>query len=128
MQTSLTDTHPVWTYAHVPHGYQGDATEAIIAQTERFAPGFRERVVGRAVRTTTQMARYNPNYVGGDIVTGAKDARQLVLGPRTTLNPYRIGIAGMYICSAATPPGPGAHGMCAANAARSALKLHHVVR
>jgi phytoene dehydrogenase-like protein len=118
---SVGGVHPVWTYAHVPHGYTGDATEAIIAQIERFAPGFRDRIVGQAVRSTTQMAVYNPNYVGGDIVTGAKDIRQLVFGPRTTLNPYLIGIPGMYICSAATPPGPGAHGMCGANAAQQAL-------
>jgi phytoene dehydrogenase-like protein len=119
---SVGDVHPVWTYAHVPHGYTGDATEAIVAQIERFAPGFRDHIVGQAVHTTTQMAVYNPNYVGGDIVTGAKDIRQLVFGPRATLNPYRVGIPGMYICSAATPPGPGAHGMCGANAAADALK------
>ncbi len=119
---SVGGVHPLWTYAHVPHGYTGDATDAITAQIERFAPGFRDRIVGLAVRSTTQMAVYNPNYVGGDIVTGAKDIRQLVFGPRTTLNPYRLGIPGMYICSAATPPGPGAHGMCGANAATEALK------
>ncbi|MGH3676374.1 MAG: phytoene desaturase family protein [Mycobacterium sp.] len=118
---SVGSTHPVWTYAHVPHGYTGDATQAIIGQIERFAPGFRDRVVGQAVRSTTDIAEHNANYVGGDIVTGAKDVRQLVFGPRTTLNPYRIGIPGMYICSAATPPGPGAHGMCGANAAAEAL-------
>ena len=67
------------------------------------------------------MSAYNPNYVGGDIVTGAKDIRQLVFGPRITFSPYRIGVPGMYICSAATPPGPGAHGMCGANAADVAL-------
>ena len=72
-----------------------------------------------------QMAVYNPNYVGGDIVTGAKDIRQLVFGPRATLNPYRLGIPGMYICSAATPPGPGAHGMCGAHAAADALNHLH---
>ncbi len=119
---SVGDTHPVWSYAHVPHAFTGDATESITAQIERFAPGFRDRIVGTAVRSTTEMAVYNPNYVGGDIVTGAKDIRQLVFGPRTTLNPYRLGIPGMYICSAATPPGPGAHGMCGANAAAEALK------
>ena len=81
-QRSVGDVHPVWTYAHVPHGYTGDATEAITAQIERFAPGFRDRIVGQTVRSTTQMAVYNPNYVGGDIVTGAKDIRQLVFGPR----------------------------------------------
>ncbi|ORW38064.1 FAD-dependent oxidoreductase [Mycobacterium paraense] len=120
-QRSVGDTHPVWTYAHVPNGYAGDATAAIIAQIERFAPGFAERVVGQAVRSTTQMAAYNPNYVGGDIMTGAKDIRQLTFGPRITLSPYSLGVPGMYICSAATPPGPGAHGMCGANAARLAL-------
>ncbi|MBW0016537.1 MAG: NAD(P)/FAD-dependent oxidoreductase [Mycobacterium sp.] len=120
-QRSVGNVHPVWTYAHVPNGYTGDATEAIIAQIERFAPGFRERVIGQAVRSTTQMASYNLNYVGGDIMTGAKDIRQLTFGPRITLSPYTIGVPGMYICSAATPPGPGAHGMCGANAARLAL-------
>jgi phytoene dehydrogenase-like protein len=118
---SVGDVHPVWTYAHVPHGYTGDATDPTVAQIERFAPGFRGRIVGRVVRSTTEMAVYNANYVGGDINTGSKDIRQLVFGPRTTLNPYRIGIPGMYICSAATPPGPGAHGMCGANAAKQAL-------
>jgi len=121
-QRSVGDVHPLWTYAQVPHGYTGDATEAIIAQIERFAPGFRDRIVGRTVRSTTQMAAYNPNYVGGDIVTGAQTARHLVFGPRTTLSPYQVGIPGMYICSAATPPGPGAHGMCGANAATAALR------
>ncbi|MEU0505709.1 NAD(P)/FAD-dependent oxidoreductase [Nocardia sp. NPDC005998] len=121
-QRSVGNVHPLWTYAHVPNGFTGDATAAIIAQIERFAPGFRERIVGQTVRTTTEMATYNPNYVGGDIMTGAKDIRQLVFGPRTTLSPYDVGVPGMYICSAATPPGPGAHGMCGANAAQSALR------
>ncbi|MGW1680976.1 phytoene desaturase family protein [Saccharopolyspora sp. NPDC002376] len=122
-QRSVGDVHPVWSYAHVPNGYTGDAAEAIIAQIERFAPGFRERIVGTAVRTTTEFAEHNPNYVGGNIMTGAKDARQLLLGPRTTLNPYDVGLPGHYICSAATPPGPGAHGMCGVHAATRALKL-----
>ena len=121
-ERSVGNVHPLWTYAHVPHGYTGDATQAILAQIERFAPGFRDRIVGTAVRSTTQMAVYNPNYVGGDIVTGAKTIRQVVLGPRATLSPYRIGVPGMYICSAATPPGPGVHGMCGANAAADALR------
>lgn len=121
-QRSVGDVHPVWSYAHVPNGFSGDATEAIIAQIERFAPGFRDRIVGTAVRSTTEMSVYNTNYVGGDINTGAKDIRQLVFGPRTTLQPYDLGVPGMYICSAATPPGPGAHGMCGANAAARALR------
>ncbi|RRR40637.1 NAD(P)/FAD-dependent oxidoreductase [Mycolicibacter terrae] len=121
-QRSVGNVHPVWTYAHVPNGYTGDATAAIIAQIERFAPGFRDRVIGHTVRSTTEMSRYNPNFVGGDIMTGAKDLRQLTFGPRVTLSPYSTGIPGVYICSAATPPGPGAHGMCGANAARLALR------
>jgi phytoene dehydrogenase-like protein len=120
-QRSVGNVHPVWTYAHVPNGFSGDATEAIITQIERFAPGFRDRIIGKTVRTTTQMSEYNPNYVGGDIMTGSKDIRQLTFGPRITLSPYTIGVPGMYICSAATPPGPGAHGMCGANAAQVAL-------
>jgi phytoene dehydrogenase-like protein len=120
-ERSVGNTHPVWSYAHVPNGYTGDATEAIIAQIERFAPGFRERIIGFTVRSATQMAAYNLNYVGGDIMTGAKDIRQLTFGPRITLSPYGVGVPGMYICSAATPPGPGAHGMCGANAAQAAL-------
>lgn len=118
---SVGDTHPLWTYAHVPNGYTGDATEAIEAQIERFAPGFRERILARAVRSTTEMSAYNPNYVGGDIMTGAKDPFQLVFGPRLTLDPYSTGVEGHFICSAATPPGPGAHGMCGFNAANAAL-------
>lgn len=118
---SVGDVHPVWSYAHVPSGYRGDATEAITAQIERFAPGFRDRVVGHTSSSPAQLSAYNANYVGGDINTGAKDIRQLVFGPRTTLSPYDLGVPGMYICSAATPPGPGAHGMCGFNAARAAL-------
>lgn len=123
---SVGDVHPIWTYAHVPNGYGADATEAITAQIERFAPGFRERIVGTAVCTTTEMSRYNANFVGGDINTGSKDPLQLVFGPRITVQPYDLGIDGMYICSAATPPGPGAHGMCGFHAAGRALaRLGH---
>ncbi|KXP06544.1 phytoene desaturase family protein [Tsukamurella pseudospumae] len=119
---SAGDVHPVWSYAHVPGGYTGDATEAVIAQIERFAPGFRDRIVGTAVCSTTEMSRYNANFVGGDINTGSKDPLQLVFGPRITLQPYDLGVPGMYICSAATPPGPAAHGMCGHHAAERALK------
>ncbi|WP_128377168.1 phytoene desaturase family protein [Streptomyces cavernae] len=119
---SVGEVHPVWTYAHVPHGYTGDATAAITAQIERFAPGFRDRIIGTEVRTTPGFAEYNPNYVGGNIMTGAKDITQLLLGPRPTLQPYDVGLPGHFLCSAATPPGPGAHGMCGANAAARALR------
>ena len=118
---SVGNVHPLWTYAHVPHGYTGDVTEAIIGQIERFAPGFRNRVVGTAVRSATEMAVYNPNYVGGDIIGGAASFSQTLFRPRFALNPYATGIPGTYLCSASTPPGAGAHGMCGANAAARAL-------
>ena len=118
---SVGSVHPLWTYAHVPHGYTGDATEAIIGQIERFAPGFRDRVVGTAVRSTTDMATYNPNYVGGDIIGGAASLNQMLFRPRFAIDPYATGIPGTYLCSAATPPGAGAHGMCGANASARAL-------
>lgn len=119
---SAGDVHPIWVYAHVPHGYDGDATAAILGQLERFAPGTRERIVGQAVRTPAQIEAHNANYVGGDIATGANDPVQVVLRPRVAIDPYRTGIPGVYLCSAATPPGGGVHGMCGANAAASALK------
>lgn len=118
---SVGNVHPLWTYAHVPHGYTGDATESIIGQIERFAPGFRDRVVGTAVRSATEMATYNPNYVGGDIMGGAASLSQTVFRPRFAIDPYATGIPGTYLCSASTPPGAGAHGMCGANAAARAL-------
>lgn len=113
--------HPLYAYAHVPAGFQGDATEAIVGQIERFAPGFRERVRATYVRSATDLARHNPNYVGGDIATGAVGVRQLVFRPRVGIDPYFTGAAGAYLCSAATPPGAGTHGMCGHLAARSAL-------
>jgi phytoene dehydrogenase-like protein len=119
---SAGDMHPIWAYAHVPHGYPGDASDAILAQLERFAPGTRERVVATATRGAAGFAAYNANFVGGDIATGANTARQTVLRPRATLDPYYLGVEGQYLCSAATPPGAGVHGMCGYNAARSALR------
>ena len=80
-----------------------------------------DRVVGTAVRSTTEMAVYNPNYVGGDIIGGAASLRQTLFRPRVTTHPYDTGIPGVYLCSASTPPGAGAHGMCGANAAARAL-------
>jgi phytoene dehydrogenase-like protein len=123
---SVGNVHPIWIYAHVPHGYTGDATEAVLRQLERFAPGVLERIVGQAVRGPMDYAKYNPNFVGGDISTGANDPVQVLLRPRVAIDPYRTGIPGVYICSAATPPGGGVHGMCGANAAASALR--HLAR
>lgn len=119
---SVGDVHPVWAYAHVPAGYTGDASELIIDQIERFAPGVRDRIVEKFVRSTTDLATYNANYVGGDIATGANDLIQVAMRPRIALDPYRTGVPGVYLCSAATPPGAGVHGMCGHNAARSAMR------
>lgn len=119
---SVGDVHPFYAYAHVPAGYTGDATDAIVAQVERFAPGFRDRVRAVAVCSTTEMSRKNANYVGGDIVSGSNDPMQLVFRPRVTLRPYATGVDGVFICSAATPPGAGAHGMSGYWAARAALR------
>jgi phytoene dehydrogenase-like protein len=116
------DVHPLWAYAHVPPGWDGDATEAILSQIERFAPGFRERVLEIVTRSAPEFEAYNPNYVGGDIITGSNAGLQFAIRPRRTLRPYSCGTGGLYICSAATPPGPGAHGMGGANAAAAVLK------
>lgn len=119
---SRDGVHPLYAYAHVPSGFTGDATEAITSQIEQFAPGFRDRIRATHVRTTTDLESGNANFIGGDIIAGANTARQLVLRPRATLHPYATGIDGVYLCSAATPPGAGAHGMCGYNAARYALR------
>jgi len=119
---SRGDVHPVWAYAHVPHGYDRNATEALLDQIERFAPGLRERILARHVRTPADLASYNPNYVGGDIITGANTPLQTLTRPRFALDPYATGIPGVYICSAATPPAPGAHGMNGYHAAQSVLR------
>lgn len=119
---SRGDVHPVYSYAHVPAGYDGDATAAVIAQIERFAPGFRDRVVATHVTRPGQFSASNANYVGGDILSGAKTPTALLFGPRPGRNPYRTGVAGVYFCSAAAPPGPGAHGMAGYRAARIALR------
>jgi phytoene dehydrogenase-like protein len=122
-QRSAGDLHPVWAYAHVPSGYAGDATEAVISQIERFAPGLRERIAGSSTASPAQLHAANANYVGGDIITGANGPVQVVIRPRLALDPYSTGIPGVFICSAATPPGAGAHGMNGLNAARSVLTL-----
>lgn len=119
---SVGDVHPVWAYAHVPHGYAGDATESMLDRIEHYAPGLRERIVGRSVRSTMDMPSHNPNYVGGDIIGGANSPVQIAFRPRIAVDPYDTGIPGVYLCSQASPPGAGAHGMAGHNAARSALR------
>lgn len=122
-QRSNGNIHPIWAYAHVPNGYPGDATDTIIDEIERYAPGLRDRIVGQHSWNPAQFEAYNPNYAGGDVATGANDPWQLLVRPRLAIDPYWTGIPGVFICSAATPPGIGIHGMCGANAAQSALKV-----
>jgi phytoene dehydrogenase-like protein len=121
-ERSLGDVHPVWTYAHVPSGYDGDPSEALLDQVERFAPGLRERILARAVCSPAQLEAENANYVGGDVLTGANSLLQTLVRPRSSANPYATGIPGVFICSAATPPGAGAHGICGYNAAQAVLR------
>jgi phytoene dehydrogenase-like protein len=106
----------------VPHGYTGDATNVILDQIERFAPGFRSQALAVHVRGPAAKQCYNPNYVGGDILTGRNDTLQVLVRPRPSRDPYRTAIPGAFICSAATPPGTLVHGMCGYNAAQSALR------
>lgn len=114
--------HTAWAYCHVPNGSTFDMTERIEAQVERFAPGFRSRVLERHVMTAVQMEAYNPNYVGGDINGGLQDLRQLFTRPTARLVPYSTPAPGLYLCSSSTPPGGGVHGMCGYFAAQAALR------
>uniref|UniRef100_UPI0039F0490A phytoene desaturase family protein n=1 Tax=Sinomonas sp. G460-2 TaxID=3393464 RepID=UPI0039F0490A len=118
---SADGLNPLWAYAHVPNGYPGDATEAITAQIERFAPGFRGRIRAVASRSVAASEAHNANYVGGDISAGANFGTQLVFRPRVALDPYSTGVPGVYLCSAATPPGGGTHGMAGFHAAEHAI-------
>jgi phytoene dehydrogenase-like protein len=114
--------HTGWAYCHVPNGSTRDMTEAIEAQVERFAPGFRECILARHTMDTTQMEAYNPNYIGGDINGGNLDIGQLFTRPALRRSAYRTSARGIYLCSASTPPGGGVHGMCGYHAARRVLK------
>jgi uncharacterized repeat protein (TIGR01451 family) len=114
--------HTAWAYCHVPNGSTIDMTEAIEKQVERFAPGFRERILAKHVMNTAQLQDYNANYVGGDINGGVIDLQQLFTRPALRWSPYRTSAKGIYICSASTPPGGGVHGMCGHHAATRALK------
>ncbi len=113
--------HTFWAYAHVPNGFDGDATDAIERQIERFAPGFRDRVIGRHTITPSWLQDYNPNYVGGDIAAGSHGGLQVFFRPTRSLHPYRTPNPAIWICSAASPPGAGVHGMCGHNAAMAVL-------
>jgi phytoene dehydrogenase-like protein len=114
--------HTAWGYCHVPNGSSVDMTERIEAQVERFAPGFRDRILARHTRGPAELERDNANCVGGDIAAGVMDLRQLFSRPVGWLNPYSMPMPGVYICSASTPPGGGVHGMCGYFAARAAVR------
>jgi phytoene dehydrogenase-like protein len=111
--------HVLWAYGHVPAGWEGDATEAIERQLERFAPGFRDLVLARAVAGPPQLAQRNANYVGGDIACGAFAGLQTLIRPKLARVPYATAHPSVFICSSATPPGPGVHGMSGHHAAKA---------
>jgi phytoene dehydrogenase-like protein len=111
----------LWGYCHVPSGSTVDMSGRIEAQIERFAPGFSGLILARSVRTAADMEHYNPNYIGGDINSGAATLRQTLFRPAVQWNPYRTPLPGVYLCSASTPPGGGVHGMCGDGAARTVL-------
>ncbi|MGD2115406.1 MAG: NAD(P)/FAD-dependent oxidoreductase [Acidobacteriota bacterium] len=113
--------HVAWGYCHVPSGWDGDATEAIERQVERFAPGFRDRTLGRHTMTAPEMEAYNPNTIGGDINGGAATLGQLVFRPVARWTPYATPNPRIWLCSSSTPPGGGVHGMCGYHAARAVL-------
>ena len=114
--------HTVWAYAHVPPEYDGDLTDVILDRIEGFAPGFRDTILATSVMRPADVARHNANNVGGDIVGGVMDARQLFTRPVARWNPHTTPDRALYLCSASTPPGGGVHGMCGWHSARTALR------
>jgi phytoene dehydrogenase-like protein len=114
--------HNAWAYCHVPNGSPIDMTGAIEAQVERFAPGFRDRIIGRHVMGPAAIEAHDANYVGGDISGGSTDLTQILARPVASRSPWTTAAAGVYLCSSATPPGPGVHGMCGWHAAHAALR------
>ena len=114
--------HTAWAYCHTPHGSTLDASDAIETQIERFAPGFRERIMARATKNALEMEAYNSNYIGGDINGGLSDIGQLFFRPVAKPDPYATGAPDLFVCSSSAPPGGGVHGMCGFWAARSVLQ------
>jgi phytoene dehydrogenase-like protein len=112
--------HTLWAYCHVPNGSTVDMSDAIERQIERFAPGFRDCIIGRSVMTPAHLERHNPNLIGGDINGGLQDLAQMFLRPSPSL--YSTSKDGLYLCSSSTPPGGGVHGLCGFHAARVALR------
>ena len=116
--------HTLWAYCHVPNGSSTDMTNAVEGQIERFAPGFRDRILARSIMGPDRLQQHNRNLVGGDVNGGAGTLRQLVARPVFRARPYSTPIDGVYLCSASTPPGGGVHGMGGYHAARAALRRH----
>ncbi|WP_016697914.1 phytoene desaturase family protein [Actinoalloteichus spitiensis] len=116
------DRRPVWAYCHVPHGDTSDPVDRVRRQIERFAPGFSDTVIAARGVPAAALAAYNPNYVGGDIAAGAMTPWQAIARPAPRWDPYRTPLSGVYLCSSATPPGPGVHGMCGYHAASRVLR------
>lgn len=114
--------HVLWVYGHVPNGWRGDLTEAVERQIERFAPGFREHVLARATAGPAEIEARDRNNIGGDIAGGRCDRLRLMFRPVLARVPYATPDPAIYLCSSATPPGPGVHGMCGYHAARTALR------
>lgn len=114
--------HTAWAYCHVPNGSTADMTDRIENQIERFAPGFRDCILAKSIKTPADLERHNANNVGGDINGGAGIASQIFTRPVAKINPYIIPSKGLYICSASTPPGGGVHGMCGFHAAKTVLE------
>jgi phytoene dehydrogenase-like protein len=115
--------HTAWAYCHVPNGSTADMTARIEGQVERFAPGFRERILARSALGPAALERRNTNYVGGDINGGAATLSQLFTRPAARVSPYTTPLPGVFLCSSSTPPGGGVHGMCGYHAARAALRF-----
>jgi phytoene dehydrogenase-like protein len=113
--------HTLWTYCHMPHGVKFDMSGRIEGEIERFAPGFRNEILGRYITGPVDLEKSNANLVGGDISGGASNLGQLIARPILSPVPYRTPLRGVYLCSSSTPPGAGVHGMCGYNAARAAL-------
>ena len=114
--------HTLWAYCHVPSGSTVDMTEHIESQIERFAPGFKDIVIGRHTMNAAQVETYNPNYIGGDINGGVQDLRQHFGRPMARLHPHTTSDKSIYLCSSSTPPGGGVHGLCGAFAAKEVLR------
>jgi len=116
-----------WAYCHVPNGSDVDMTERIESQVERFAPGFRDRILARHTYNCKQLEQHNQNLIGGDISGGANDLLQILARPMLSLDPYATANPRIFLCSSSTPPGGGVHGMCGYNAAKSVLqRVFHI--